>query len=209
MTATLPRPEPVDIPDSVWASNQLSSYIANIAEDKGPIFEFVPAADRTRPAGRLHGRTRSQSLRLPERPRALQPRPGLDACRRRDARPRPAEHGPARAHPPPRADEPGLHRRVHGRVLAAHAAHHRRAHRRLGRQRRHRPDDRGARDHLRRRRRGAGRLAHRARRSTGCASASTCCCAAAIQRIADEDWQAVHRSVSSTCATSCRASCWS
>ena len=42
MTATLPRPQPVDIPDSVWASNQLASYIAHIAEEQGPIFEFTP-----------------------------------------------------------------------------------------------------------------------------------------------------------------------
>ncbi|HEY1291804.1 MAG TPA: cytochrome P450 [Chloroflexota bacterium] len=42
MTATLPRPDPVDIPESVWASNQLSPYIARIAEERGPIFEFTP-----------------------------------------------------------------------------------------------------------------------------------------------------------------------
>ncbi len=42
MTATLPSPEPVDIPESVWASNQLSPYLAHIAEQRGPIFEFTP-----------------------------------------------------------------------------------------------------------------------------------------------------------------------
>jgi cytochrome P450 len=42
MTATLPRPDPVDIPESVWASNQLAPYIARIAEERGPIFEFRP-----------------------------------------------------------------------------------------------------------------------------------------------------------------------
>jgi cytochrome P450 len=42
MSATLPRPDPVDIPESVWASNQLSSYIARVAEEQGPIFEFRP-----------------------------------------------------------------------------------------------------------------------------------------------------------------------
>ncbi|MBV9327097.1 MAG: cytochrome P450 [Chloroflexi bacterium] len=42
MTLTRPRPDPVDIPESVWASNQLSSFIARIAEEHGPIFEFRP-----------------------------------------------------------------------------------------------------------------------------------------------------------------------
>jgi cytochrome P450 len=42
MTATLPSPDPVDIPESVWASNQLSPYIARLAEERGPIFAFTP-----------------------------------------------------------------------------------------------------------------------------------------------------------------------
>jgi cytochrome P450 len=42
MTTTLPRPDRIDIPDSVWASDQLSPYIARIAEQHGPIFQFVP-----------------------------------------------------------------------------------------------------------------------------------------------------------------------
>jgi cytochrome P450 len=42
MTTTLPRPDRLDIPDSVWASDQLSPFIARLAEQHGPIFEFVP-----------------------------------------------------------------------------------------------------------------------------------------------------------------------
>ncbi|HEY2592325.1 MAG TPA: cytochrome P450 [Chloroflexota bacterium] len=42
MTATLPSPDLVEIPESVWASNQLSPYIARIAEERGPIFAFTP-----------------------------------------------------------------------------------------------------------------------------------------------------------------------
>jgi retinoid hydroxylase len=43
MTTTRPRPDRIDIPDSMWASDQLSPFIARIAEQRGPIFEFVPA----------------------------------------------------------------------------------------------------------------------------------------------------------------------
>ena len=48
----------------------------------------------------------------------------------------------------------------------------------MGGARRDRPGGRGARDHLRRRRRRAGRLPRPDPRSTGCASASTSCCTA-------------------------------
>jgi cytochrome P450 len=34
----------VNIPDHVWASDQLSPYLARLAERHGPIFSFVPAA---------------------------------------------------------------------------------------------------------------------------------------------------------------------
>jgi len=37
------RPDLVDIPDGVWASDQFSSYLAGLAEANGPIFAFVPA----------------------------------------------------------------------------------------------------------------------------------------------------------------------
>jgi cytochrome P450 len=37
------RPDVVDIPDYVWASDQLSPYLAGLAERYGPIFAFVPA----------------------------------------------------------------------------------------------------------------------------------------------------------------------
>jgi retinoid hydroxylase len=36
-------PEIVDIPDHVWASEQLSPYLASLAERHGPIFAFMPA----------------------------------------------------------------------------------------------------------------------------------------------------------------------
>lgn len=39
MTVTLP--ETVEIPREVWASDQLAPYLANIAEDRGPIFQFT------------------------------------------------------------------------------------------------------------------------------------------------------------------------
>jgi cytochrome P450 len=37
------RPDVVDIPADVWASDQLSPYLAGLAERHGPIFAFVPA----------------------------------------------------------------------------------------------------------------------------------------------------------------------
>src|SRR6266511_4905319 len=37
------RPERVDIPDYIWSSDQLSPYLAGLAEQHGPIFAFVPA----------------------------------------------------------------------------------------------------------------------------------------------------------------------
>ena len=37
------RPDVVDIPDAVWASDQFSSYLAGLAEANGPIFAFVPS----------------------------------------------------------------------------------------------------------------------------------------------------------------------
>jgi cytochrome P450 len=39
-----PRPETVDIPEAVWASNHLSPYLARLAEEHGPICTFVPEA---------------------------------------------------------------------------------------------------------------------------------------------------------------------
>ena len=38
------RPDVVDIPDHVWASDQLSPYLAGLADKLGPIFAFIPAA---------------------------------------------------------------------------------------------------------------------------------------------------------------------
>src|SRR5438067_6306661 len=38
------RPELVDIPDFVWASDQLAPFLARLADQHGPIFAFVPAA---------------------------------------------------------------------------------------------------------------------------------------------------------------------
>jgi cytochrome P450 len=38
------RPDLVDIPDSIWASDGLSSYLAHLAEQHGPVFAFVPEA---------------------------------------------------------------------------------------------------------------------------------------------------------------------
>src|SRR6267142_649962 len=37
------RPELVDIPDDVWASDQFSPYLAGLAERHGHIFAFVPS----------------------------------------------------------------------------------------------------------------------------------------------------------------------
>jgi retinoid hydroxylase len=37
------HPDVIQIPDSVWASDQLSPYLARIALEHGPIFSFVPA----------------------------------------------------------------------------------------------------------------------------------------------------------------------
>ncbi|HEY3062661.1 MAG TPA: cytochrome P450 [Chloroflexota bacterium] len=37
------QPETVHIPDDVWASDQLSPFLANLAAEHGPIFTFVPA----------------------------------------------------------------------------------------------------------------------------------------------------------------------
>jgi hypothetical protein len=44
--AIQPRSEPelVDIPDEIWASDQLSPYLAKLAERVGPIFAFAPNA---------------------------------------------------------------------------------------------------------------------------------------------------------------------
>jgi hypothetical protein len=36
------RPEVVDIPDSVWASDQLSPYLAGLAERYGPNLRVLP-----------------------------------------------------------------------------------------------------------------------------------------------------------------------
>jgi retinoid hydroxylase len=38
------RLDVVDIPDHVWASDQLSPYLAGLADKHGPIFAFIPAA---------------------------------------------------------------------------------------------------------------------------------------------------------------------
>src|SRR6266540_3044499 len=39
----LSQPETVEIPDDVWASDQLSPFLARLAAEHGPIFTFVPA----------------------------------------------------------------------------------------------------------------------------------------------------------------------
>jgi cytochrome P450 len=43
-TESAGRPNVVEIPDSIWESDQLSPYLARLAEQHGPVFAFVPNA---------------------------------------------------------------------------------------------------------------------------------------------------------------------